>query len=51
MRTGNEWRPSFLLEDFEGDNDVKNEGKREDSEEDSGLDLNLEPESEEKKTN
>ncbi|XWS23246.1 hypothetical protein CRYUN_Cryun29cG0105000 [Craigia yunnanensis] len=48
--TGNGWRPSFLLEDFEGDIDVKNEGKRElgDLEEESVLDLNLEPISKEK---
>ncbi|XVF03408.1 hypothetical protein REPUB_Repub04eG0258800 [Reevesia pubescens] len=46
--TGNEWKPSFVLEDFEGDNDVNNnEGNREGSE-DSGLDLNLEPVSKKK---
>ncbi|OMO90268.1 hypothetical protein CCACVL1_07430 [Corchorus capsularis] len=43
LTMNNEWKPSFLLQDFEGDNDVKSEGKTEDLEEDSGLDLNLEP--------
>ncbi|XP_021299932.1 protein NIM1-INTERACTING 2-like [Herrania umbratica] len=43
LRGEGDWRPSFLLEDFGGDHDVKNERKREDSAEDSGLDLNLEP--------
>ncbi|OMP06779.1 hypothetical protein COLO4_07914 [Corchorus olitorius] len=38
-----DWKPSFLLQDFGGENDVKSEGKTEDLDEDSGLDLNLEP--------
>ncbi|KAE8678356.1 ERF118 protein [Hibiscus syriacus] len=37
VTTGNQWRPSFVLEDFDGD---KNQ---EDSKEDKGLDLNLKP--------
>ncbi|KAK8627789.1 hypothetical protein V6N13_135389 [Hibiscus sabdariffa] len=38
--TANLWRPSFLLEDFRGDNDVN---KEEDSEHHPALDLNLKP--------
>ncbi|KAK8655854.1 hypothetical protein V6N13_108419 [Hibiscus sabdariffa] len=38
--TGNLWRPSSLLEDFQGDNDVN---KDEDSDQHPPLDLNLKP--------
>ncbi|KAL4281192.1 hypothetical protein GQ457_03G012150 [Hibiscus cannabinus] len=38
--TANLWRPSFLLEDFQGDNDIN---KEEDSEDHPALDLNLKP--------
>ncbi|XVF86011.1 hypothetical protein PTKIN_Ptkin17bG0166600 [Pterospermum kingtungense] len=46
-----QWRPSFVLQDFEGDNDVKGEvklkQKEQGLEQDWGLDLNLEPASKE----